>query len=90
MQAKSHTPRFLAKGDLRDDQIFHTPLLLFRNDGKFRFSDVAAEVKVADYEFSWGIVLDDLNNDGRDDVIIAQNYVSLPFERNYSGFQGAF
>ena len=74
-------PRFLAKGDLRDDQIFHTPLFLFRNDGGFKFTDVAAETKVADYEFSWGIVLEDLNNDGREDALIAQNYVSLPLQK---------
>lgn len=77
----STPPRFLAKGDLRDDQIFHTPLFLFRNDGDFKFTDTAAETKVADYEFSWGMVLDDLNNDGREDILIAQNYVSLPLQK---------
>ncbi len=77
----STAPRFLAKGDLREDQVFHTPLLLFRNDGNFGFTDVAGETKVADYEFSWGVVMDDLNNDGREDILIAQNYVSLPFEK---------
>ncbi len=74
-------PRFIAKGDLRNDQIFHTPLLLFQNQGAFNFTDVAAQTKVADYEFSWGIVLEDLNNDGREDALIAQNYVSLPLHK---------
>lgn len=77
----STPPRFIAKGDLRDDQVFHTPLMLFRNDGGFKFTDVAAETKTADYEFSWGTVFEDLNNDGREDLLIAQNYHSLPLQK---------
>ena len=74
-------PRFLAKGDLRDDQIFHTPLMLFENQGGFKFTDVAARTRSGAYEFSWGVVFDDLNNDGREDLLIAQNYVSLPLQK---------
>ncbi len=74
-------PRFLAKGDLRDDQVFHTPLMLFENLGGFEFKDAAVETKTANYEFSWGAVFDDLNNDGREDLLIAQNYVALPLQK---------
>ena len=77
----STAPAIFAKGDLRDDQIYHPQLFLFRNDGAFEFTDTAAELKVADYEFSWGTVMEDLNNDGREDILIAQNYVSLPFQK---------
>ena len=77
----STPPRFLAKGDLRDDQVFHTPLMLFRNDGGFKFTDTAAQTKTADYEFSWGTVFEDLSNDGREDLLIAQNYHSLPLQK---------
>ena len=77
----STPPRFLAKGDLRDDQVFHTPLMLFKNEGAFKFKDVAAETKTADYEFSWGVVFEDLNNDGREDLLIAQNFVDLPLQK---------
>ena len=77
----STPPRFLVHGDLRDDQTFHTPLMLFKNEGDFVFSDTAAETKTADYEFSWGTVFDDLNNDGREDLLISQNYISLPFQK---------
>jgi hypothetical protein len=54
---------------------------LFRNDGDFKFTDVANQTKTADYEFSWGVVIEDLNNDGREDILIAQNYVSLPLQK---------
>jgi len=77
----STPPRFLAKGDLRDDQVFHTPLMFFKNEGGFKFKDAAVETKTADYEFSWGTVFEDLNNDGREDLLIAQNYVSLPVQK---------
>ncbi len=77
----STPPRFLARGDLRDDQVFHTPLMFFRNNGDFKFSDVATQTLTANYEFSWGTVLEDLNNDGREDLLIAQNYHSLPLQK---------
>jgi hypothetical protein len=74
-------PRFLASGDLRDDQIFHTELFLFRNDGEFEFTDAAEPARVAAYGFSWGAVFDDFNNDALEDLLIAQNYVSLPLQK---------
>ena len=77
----STPPRFLAKGDLRDDQVFHTPLMLFQNQGDFTFRDVAPQTRTGAYEFSWGAVFDDLNNDGREDLLIAQNYVALPLQK---------
>lgn len=77
----STPPGFLAKGDLRDDQVFHIKHYLFHNNGDFAFSEAAGPAKLADYEFGWGAVFDDLNNDGREDLLIAQNYVSLPLQK---------
>ncbi len=74
----STVPRFLAEGDLREDQVLVTDWLLFRNDGDFRFTDVAHEAKVADFEFSWGALFEDFSLDGRQDLAVAENYIAFP------------
>ena len=71
-------PAFMAKGDLREDQTYYPKWIMFRNDGDFKFTDSAEEVKVADYEFSWGAVFEDFNLDGRPDLVVSENFVNLP------------
>jgi hypothetical protein len=73
----STLPRALAKGDIKDASLFNEKWLLFRNDGNFKFTDTAEETKIADYEFSWGCTFADMNNDGLQDLIVAENYVDL-------------
>ena len=74
-------PPILSKGDLRDDQVFEDRMIFFRNDGDFRFTNVNEETQTADYEFSWGTVFHDMNLDGRQDLIIAQNFIDLPLTK---------
>jgi hypothetical protein len=74
-------PHFMARGDLRDDQVFEDRLIFFRNDGDFKFTNINEETKTADYEFSWGTVFHDLNLDGRQDLIISENYVDFPLHK---------
>ncbi|MDA8563342.1 VCBS repeat-containing protein [Mariniblastus sp.] len=71
-------PPFMARGDLRDDQIYHPEWIMFHNDGDFKFTDTATQTKVADYEFSWGCIFEDFNLDGRTDLVVSENYVDLP------------
>ena len=71
-------PPFMAKGDLRADQTYHSDWIMFHNEGDFEFTDTADETKVADYEFSWGCVFEDFNLDGRTDLVVSENYVDLP------------
>lgn len=71
-------PAFMAKGDLRDDQIYHPDWIMFHNDGDFNFTDTADKTKVADYEFSWGCVFEDFNLDGLPDLVVSENFVGLP------------
>lgn len=73
----STIPRFFAKGDIKDVSQFNEKWILFRNDGGFKFTDVAKETKIANYEFAWGAVFADMNNDGLQDLMVAENYVDL-------------
>lgn len=73
----STLPRFLAKGDIKDASRFNEKWILFRNEGSFKFTDAAEESKIADYEFSWGCTFADMNNDGLQDLMVAENYVDL-------------
>ncbi len=77
----SSPPHFLVKGDLREDQQHNWKWLLFHNLGQMKFEDLAEEAKLADYEFSWGAVFEDLNLDGREDLVVSENFVSAPFHK---------
>ena len=74
----STTPNALVRGDLRDDQILNKKWIMFENKGNFSFYDVADQVSLADYEFSWGAIFEDFNLDGRDDLVVSENYVGFP------------
>ena len=74
----STAPAFMASGDLRDDQTYYPKWIMFHNDGDFNFTDSAENVKVADYEFSWGAAFEDFNLDGRADLVVSENFVGLP------------
>lgn len=71
-------PGFMAKGDLRSDQVFEPKWILWKNEGGFKFSDAAEAAQIADFEFSWGAVFEDFNLDGRQDLVVAENYIGFP------------
>jgi enediyne biosynthesis protein E4 len=77
----STAPNFLVKGDLREDQEFNKKWIMFENKGNFQFEDVADKAKLADYEFSWGAIFEDFNLDGRDDLVVSENYIGCPPHR---------
>ena len=74
----STAPFFMASGDLRSDQTYYPKWIMFHNEGEFKFTDIAQNAKLADYEFSWGAVFEDFNLDGRPDLVVSENYVDLP------------
>ncbi len=77
----STVPDALVRGDLRDEQILNKDWLLFENQGDFKFVDSADERQLAAYEFSWGAVFEDFNLDGRDDLVVSENYSGWPLHQ---------
>ena len=75
----STTPDFMVRGDTTADQQTNWKWYLFKNDGGFEFSEAADTAKVADYEFSWGAIFEDFNLDGREDLVVSENYIAFPF-----------
>ncbi len=75
------TPDFLVRGDLREEQILYKDWYLFKNNGNFEFEDIAEQAAIADYEFSWGAIFEDFNLDGRDDLVVSENYAGFPLHK---------
>lgn len=74
-------PDFMGSGDIKDKSKYNDKWMLFRNDGDFKFTDVAEHANIANYEFSWGCTFADMNNDGFQDLLVAENYVDFPFSK---------
>jgi hypothetical protein len=74
----STPPNFLIRGDLKEDQISNWKWYLFENTGAFTFQNKADASRIADYEFSWGMTMADLNLDGRQDLVVSENYIGFP------------
>jgi len=77
----STPPTFMVRGDLRDEQPLYRKWLSFVPNGKGGFRDNAEDIKIADYEFAWGMSYEDLNLDGREDLLVSQNFVTAPFHK---------
>jgi len=81
-------PHKLMRGNLSADAPFTSNWYLLKNEGGLRFSDQATAMKADVLGFGWGTVFADLNLDGRNDLVAAQNYVRLPMQaimRTYPG-----
>jgi hypothetical protein len=71
-------PAFVVKGDRHEDQPYRGGWLLLRNDGDFRFHDATHESGLDGFGFAWGAAFEDVNFDGRLDLLVSQNYVKWP------------
>jgi hypothetical protein len=77
----STPPTFMVRGDLRDDQPLNRKWMSFVADGEGGFTEEGEALRIADYEFGWGPSHEDLNLDGREDLIVSQNFVTAPFHK---------
>lgn len=73
-------PEAVVRGDLPGDAPFNPEYMLFRNLGDLAFEDAAKKLKAARLGFGWGTVAADLDLDGYEDLIIAQNYAKFDQE----------
>ena len=71
-------PPALLRGDLDKDDPFNPAYMLYHNDGGLKFSDTSEAMNAARYGFGWGTVMADMNLDGREDLLAAQNYARFP------------
>ena len=73
-----HTlPSTLLRGDLPDSEAFNPNYILLKNKGETQFTDQAREMNVARLGFGWGTVAADMNLDGWNDLLVAQNYAKF-------------
>lgn len=75
----SSLPKFMVKWDLNSTDNLELWWFLLQNNGNFNFQEVADRVRIKNFEFSWWWVFHDMNNDGKQDLIVAENFVDLPF-----------
>ena len=74
----STVPHFIASGNIEDKSLFNSDWIFFENKGNFVFEDVAEQTQTKDFEFSWGAAFADMNNDGLQDLVVAENYIAFP------------
>lgn len=74
-------PEFLTKGDIKEGQVHTHDWLFLRNEGDFRFTDLTEAYQLDNEGFAWGAVFEDLNLDGKLDLLVAQNYIKWPVHK---------
>lgn len=74
----SSIPNSLLRGDLTESQNLSLEWLVLENLGDFNFKNITNDVQLDGYGFAWGGVFEDLNLDGKQDLLVAQNYINWP------------
>jgi len=81
-------PPAILRGNLDADDVFNPAYMLFHNNGGLTFTDQANEMNADRYGFGWGIIFADMNLDGREDILAAQNYARFPANQLLAKYPG--
>jgi hypothetical protein len=67
----------IVSGDLRKDQahLQKTQHILLRNDGNFKFTEIGEKTGIDGKGFGWGAIIEDLNMDGKMDILFGTNFM---------------
>lgn len=71
-------PVAIVRGDLKKDEVFDPHYAFLEQVDDFEFKNVTLEKNLDSNKFGWGTVLVDLNNNGRKDAVITENYIKFP------------
>jgi hypothetical protein len=63
-----------SQGDIRKDQKQIFKHILLRNDGQFKFTEISDELDMSGDGFGWGAIIEDLNHDGKMDILFGENF----------------
>ena len=81
-------PPALLRGNLEKEDVFNPSYMLFHNKGNLKFTDTAEDMNAARYGFGWGTVFADMNLDGLEDMLAAQNYARFPANQLLQHYPG--
>lgn len=78
-------PSFLLRGDLKKEEKFDAEYALLEQVNGFTFKNVTKEKNLYSNVFGWGLQFVDLNNNGRKDAVLTENYIKFPvgFHKKY-------
>lgn len=68
----------LSTGDIKPEQKQAFSHILLQNEGNYKFKDVTKEKGISGKRFGWGAVIEDLNLDGREDILFGENFLADP------------
>ena len=74
-----------AYGDIKKDQKQTFKHVLLRNDGEFRFTEISDKMGVSHKGFGWGAIIDDLNMDGKMDLLFSEGFQMNPLYLLFPG-----